>query len=190
MAKFGFKAAPTAQVHTPAENNNVEISREGDIAIELDLSLIDFDPLQHRQEIDDAALDELAKSIETHNVIHSILVRPATPAGRYPLVVGERRCKASLRAGKKTIPAIVRQLTDLQADAIQLIENAQREGVNPLHTAQKLGRMLKDHNIKHIELAELIGKSETYITQHLRLLELPPEVARSQKVAQFGTWTL
>ena len=183
-APVSFKRPPSAQIHTPAQTGGVGLSREGDIAIELDITLIEFDPFQHRQSMDDESIDEMAASILAQGVLQNIVVRPATPAGRYPLVIGERRVRGSMRAGKQTIPAVVRGYTDLEADVAQVVENTQREGVNPLHTAQKLRRMMDNHQLQNNKLAELIGKSETFVTQHLRLLDLPPEVAA---VAEAGT---
>jgi ParB family chromosome partitioning protein len=178
-----FKRPPSAQIHTTAQSYGVGVSREGDISIELDVKLIEFDPLQHRQSMDEEKIIEMSASIKAQGVLQNIVVRPATPMGRYPLVIGERRVRGSILAGKLTIPAVVRAYTDLEADVAQVVENTQREGVNPLHTAHKFRRMLDDHGLQHQELATMVGKSDAFITQHLRLLDLPPEVA---EIAESG----
>lgn len=186
-SKVAFRKPPTAKPHLVKplpSGDELTTSRAGEAAIELDLDLIEFDPEQHRQEYDDDALGELAFSIREHGVLQSITVRPATPEGRYPLVIGERRVRAARLAGLKTVPAQVRELTEKQADFAQLVENTQREGVNPIHTGQKIKRMLERHGLEQKELALKIGKSETYVAQHLKLLELPPQVAALAEVGE------
>lgn len=181
--KVSFKKPPGASAGAVAQADSLRLSRAGDVAIELDISLIDFDPDQHRQDVKAPSIKEMAASITVNGVLQAIVVRPANAAGRYKLVIGERRVRGSMLAGKPTIPALVRAYTDLEADVAQVVENAQREGVNPLHTARKLRRMLNKHKhpdgreMEHTELALLIGKGETYVSQHLRLLDLPPSVA-------------
>ncbi len=181
-SKVSFRKPPGAQA-LPARAGGLALSREGDVAIELDLSLIDFDEDQHRQDIDDAGIREMAESIKANGVLQAIVVLPANAAGRYKLVIGERRVRGCLLLGLQTISALVRQLTALEADIAQVVENEQRKNVNPLHTARKLRRMLDKHRrldgseMEHAELAKKIGKGETYVSQHLRLLDLPPSVA-------------
>lgn len=153
------------------------VSKPGDVLIELDLTLIDFDLEQHRQSMDDEAIIELSNSIREHGVLQAITVMPANKEGRYKLVIGERRTLGSMRAQKQTIPALVRHYTELEAEVAQVVENTQRENVSPLQTAKKLRRMMEKHNLKAVVLAQKIGKKEAYISQHLRLLDMEPSVA-------------
>ena len=120
-------------------------------------------------------IEELAQSIRAQGVIEPIVVRPRT-AGGFEIVAGERRWRAAQLAGLDRVPAMVRDVDDSQAIALALIENIQREDLNPLEEAQALKRLLEEQALTHEQLAEAVGKSRTAVTNLLRLLNLVPRV--------------
>ena len=128
---------------------------------------------QPRRRIREEGIEELAQSIRAQGVIEPIVVR-ARLAGGYEIIAGERRWRAALRAGLATVPAVVRDVDDRAALAMALIENIQREDLNPIEEAQALQRLLDDEALKHEELAAAVGKSRTTVTNLLRLLKLAP----------------
>jgi ParB family transcriptional regulator, chromosome partitioning protein len=130
---------------------------------------------QPRTRMDQGALADLAASIKAQGVMQPILARPLG-AGRYEIVAGERRWRAARMAGLTTVPALVRELPDRHAIAIGLIENLQREDLNPLEEATGLKRLIDEFSMTHAEAAEAVGRSRTGITNALRLLELAPPV--------------
>ncbi|MCX8049969.1 MAG: ParB/RepB/Spo0J family partition protein [Methylohalobius sp.] len=143
----------------------------------LPLNQIEPSRFQPREDINLERLQELADSIKTYGVVQPIVVRPLTD-GRYELIAGERRWRAARMAGLTEIPVVVRQLDDRAALALALIENVQREDLNPLEQAEAMRRLLEEFNMTHQQLAAAIGKSRTTITNLLRLLELHPQVKR------------
>lgn len=175
--KVTFTRPRIPHASATVRDDGLMTSKPGDVLIELDLSLIDFDEEQHRQSMDSAGVVEIGDSIEQVGVLQAIIVMPANKEGRYKLVLGERRARGSILKKKKTIPALVRQYTDLEADIAQVVENTQRENVSPMQTARKLRRMMVAHNLKAVEIALKIGKKEAYISQHLRLLDMEPSIA-------------
>lgn len=143
----------------------------------LPLNQIEPSRFQPREDINLERLQELADSIKTYGVVQPIVVRPLTD-GRYELIAGERRWRAARMAGLTEIPVVVRQLDDRAALALALIENVQREDLNPLEQAEAMRRLLEEFNMTHQQLAAAIGKSRTTITNLLRLLELHPQVKK------------
>jgi len=143
----------------------------------LPLDQIEPGPFQPRRDIDLQSLQELADSIRAHGVVQPVVVR-ARASGDYELVAGERRWRASRLAGLNEIPVVIREVDDRTALAMALIENIQREDLNPLEQAEGLRRLLEDFEMTHQQLAESVGKSRTTITNLLRLLDLQPEVKR------------
>lgn len=131
-------------------------------------------PKQPRKEFEPEALEELAASIRQHGLVQPVLVRPAD--GDYELVAGERRWRAAQLAGLESIPAVVRDVSPAQAMEIALIENLQREDLNPLEQAEAYRTLLEEHGLSHDELARRLGKSRPQITNTLRLLNLAPGV--------------
>jgi ParB family chromosome partitioning protein len=141
----------------------------------LPTDLIDPSPYQPREVYNDRTLDELAASIREVGIIQPVVVRPKDHQ-RYELMAGHRRWLAASRAGKATIPALIRPLDDRNAAALSLIENLQREDLNPLDTAQGLQRMLDEFGVAQKDLAGLLGRSKADITLTLGLLKLLPDV--------------
>lgn len=120
-------------------------------------------------------LAELAESIKAQGVMQPILVRPAAD-GRYEIVAGERRWRAARMAGLTTVPALVRDIPDRQALAAALVENIQREDLNPLEEAGGIQRLAQEFSMTHQNIAEILGRSRAAVTNILRLLELAPPV--------------
>jgi len=138
--------------------------------LELDLDKIHPNPNQPRKNFNEERLAELADSIEKHGLIQPIVVKK-NPAGEdYLLVAGERRYRAHKRLGKPTIPAII---TEGNADELALIENIQREDLNPIEAAEALAQMIERYRYTHEELGKVIGKARTTVSELLRLNDLP-----------------
>jgi ParB family transcriptional regulator, chromosome partitioning protein len=130
---------------------------------------------QPRQAMDPAKLDELADSIRAQGVIQPIVVRELS-AGKFEIVAGERRWRASQIAGLDEVPVVVRELDDRTVIAMALIENIQREDLNPLEEAQSLQRLINEFSLTHAEAAQAVGRSRAAVSNLLRLLELPPAI--------------
>lgn len=141
----------------------------------LPLNLIQSGKYQPRRVIDPESLEDLANSIRTQGVIQPIVVRHLL-GGKYELVAGERRWRAAHLAGLKEIPAIVRDIPDEAALAIALIENIQRENLNPIEEGLALKRLLDEFSMTHHQVAEAVGKSRASVTNLLRLLTLSDDV--------------
>jgi ParB family chromosome partitioning protein len=142
---------------------------------EIALELIDPNPYQTRTHLDEAALEELAASIRASGVVQPIVVR-YIDGGRYQLIAGHRRCAASARAGKATIPALVRQVSNEQAMEMTIIENLQREDLNPMEQAHAFERLSRDFGLTQEQMAQRTGKDRASISNFMRLLRLPPSV--------------
>ncbi len=132
-------------------------------------------PGNPRKHFDEDALDELAASIAARGVIQPIIVRPAGP-GAYQLVAGERRWRAAQKARLHEIPALVRNLDDREVMALALIENLQREDLNPIEEARAYQRLAEDEGMTQAEIAKLVDKSRSHVANFQRLLSLPVEV--------------
>ena len=143
----------------------------------LPVDLIKRGHYQPRMSMNPEALADLADSIRTQGVVQPILVRPLVgQPGKYEIIAGERRWRAAQMAGLQDIPAMVREVPDKAAVCIALIENIQREDLNPLEEAQAFSRLLKEFNMTHEAVAEAVGRSRSTVTNLLRLLDLHPEV--------------
>jgi len=129
---------------------------------------------QPRREMDTQALEELANSIRTQGIIQPLIVRPF--GSHYEIIAGERRWRAAQLAGLDKVPVIIRNIPDESAIAIALIENIQRENLNPIEEAIALHRLIEEFAMTHQQVADAVGKSRTNVTNLLRLLALPDEV--------------
>jgi len=143
--------------------------------VELEVDRIGFNPYQPRESIDEEKLQELVSSIRVHGVLQPVVVRPSG-GGDYELVAGERRLRAAIAAGLRTIPAVVRELTNEQSLEVALIENLQREDINPMDAALAYRRLTEEFGLSQEELAFALGKSRSGIANTLRLLNLPEEI--------------
>lgn len=144
---------------------------------ELPLSEIDPNIDQPRKEFDDDALAALVESIKTHGVITPLVVTPKAD-GRYLIIAGERRYRAAKAAGLITVPVCVRDCTPVQIDELSLIENIQREDLNPMEVAQAIKKLMDDYNYTQERAAERIGKARPTVANLLRLLDLSEPVRR------------
>jgi ParB family chromosome partitioning protein len=144
--------------------------------LEINVDEIRSNPYQPRKTFDTETLNELAKSIEEYGVVEPIIVKKSIKG--YELIAGERRCKAAKIAGLKTIPAVIKDFTDQEMMEIALIENIQRENLNPIDEATSISNIIKLRGYTQEEFAVKFGKSRTYITNMLGLLKLPDEVKK------------
>ena len=142
-----------------------------------ELAIVDIksNPFQPRIRFDDQAIRELADSIKASGVLQPVIVRRQTGAG-YQLVAGERRLRAAGLAGLKQIPAIVKDVEDREMLEIALVENVQRENLNPIEEANAYRALAERAGLTHDRISERIGKQRTSITNTLRLLDLPAEI--------------
>lgn len=144
-------------------------------AVTLRISEIEPNRSQPRKEFDESALADLADSIREHGVIQPLLVRPL-PTGGYQLVAGERRWRASRMAGLGEVPVVIRELSDHKAMELALIENLQRQDLNPMEEALGYRSLMEEYQMTQEEVAKAIGKSRPAIANSLRLLALPQQV--------------
>jgi ParB family chromosome partitioning protein len=143
------------------------------------LSVADLEPspFQPRRAMDEEALTELAASISQRGILQPLLVRPKPGRpGQYQIIAGERRWRAAQKARLHEVPVLVRDLSDTDAMAAGLVENLQREDLNPVEEAEGYQRLIEEFKLSHDALAEAIGKSRPHITQCIRILKLPPPV--------------
>jgi len=162
-ALLGGDDAPAATVAVP--------DRQAEVAIDL----LQPGKYQPRTRMDEAALKELAESIKAQGVMQPILARPVG-GGRYEIIAGERRWRAARVAGLETIPVLVRVVPDSAALAMALIENIQREDLNPLEQANGIQRLVSEFGITHDKAADMVGRSRSAVTNLLRLLALAAPV--------------
>ena len=156
--------------------------RPGEELAKLPLDLLQRGRYQPRVDMRAESLQELADSIKSQGVVQPIVVRPiSSPAAgesqRYEIIAGERRWRAAQMAGLAQIPAVIRDIPDEAAIAVALIENIQRENLNPLEEARALERLISEFELTHQEAAEAVGRSRVSVSNLLRLLELAPEVS-------------
>jgi ParB family chromosome partitioning protein len=155
-------------------------ARTGEELAKLPLDLLQRGRYQPRTDVRAESLEELANSIRVQGVIQPIVVRELEAANggplRYEIIAGERRWRAAQLAGLAEIPAIIRQIPDEAAIAIALIENIQRENLNPLEEARALSRLIDEFQMTHQQAAEAVGRSRAAVSNLLRLLELPEQV--------------
>lgn len=151
---------------------------------EINVESIDADPNQPRVTFDEVKLAELAESIRAYGVLNPILVRKSPIAGRYIVVAGERRLRASRQAGLTSIPAIIDQGDDKSQErtlAIQLVENLQRDDLAPLERAQAVGMLRDSYNLSLRDIAERLGMSKSSVQRTLELLDLPDDLLHALK---------
>ena len=160
---------PRVQPPSPATPSH---ESDGGKPREIAVELIDRNPFQTRSQVHESELAELAASIVANGVVQPILVRPQ-PNGRFQLIAGERRWRASLLAKKATIPAILRQVSDEQALEITIVENLQREDLNPMDQARAFERLATEFHMTQEQIATRTGKDRVSVANFMRLLKLP-----------------
>lgn len=164
-----------ALLGTGNKGAKIEEPAPGDVLKTLPIDQLQAGKYQPRQHFDGAALDELAESIKAQGVIQPILVR-AIAKDRYEIIAGERRWRAASRAGLAEVPVVLRKVDDRAVIAMALIENIQREDLNPLEEAQALARLIDEFALTHQQAAEAVGRSRAAVSNLLRLMELPEPV--------------
>lgn len=157
----------------------IEDNASGEKVLLLPLQSVSPNPNQPRRSFDEGSLAELTASVREQGILQPILVRPlAGKPGKYEIVAGERRYRAATQAGLKHIPAIVKPLEDKTTLEIALIENIQRQDLNPLEEAASYRELLDNYNYTQAQLAEKLGKSRVYLANTMRLLALPEDIGR------------
>ncbi len=176
MARKGLgKGLDAFFSHNEAVLENVNTAQSGEVVSELKISMVEPDKNQPRDAFDEAKLAELAASIKEHGVITPIIVTKSGN-GFYRIIAGERRWRASKLAGKTTIPAIVRDAENSELYAISLIENLQREDLNPIEEAKGYKRLMSEFSMTQEQIAQKLGKSRSSIANSVRILSLPERV--------------
>ncbi|HLD34644.1 MAG TPA: ParB/RepB/Spo0J family partition protein, partial [Patescibacteria group bacterium] len=152
-----------------------ELPKNDGQAIQIDIDKIIVNSLQPRKQFIDSAMDELTLSVKEYGVIQPLIVCPEKD-GKHELIAGERRLRASKAAGLKTVPVIIRKVDDQEKLAVALIENIQREDLNPIDTAQACRKLMDEFNLTQDELAKKIGKPRSSVANTLRMLKLPEDI--------------
>lgn len=162
---------------TPSNKPDPEVLATSSAAAmnEILLSEIEVNPFQPRHHFDQHLLQELAESIKIHGIIQPLTVR-RMGGTKYQIISGERRFQASKLAGLKSVPAFVRSANDQQMLEMALIENIQRENLNPIEIALSYQRLMNECNLRQEDLGERVGKNRSTVTNYLRLLKLPPDI--------------
>jgi ParB family transcriptional regulator, chromosome partitioning protein len=156
---------------------------EGGKPREIPVDLIDSNPFQTRSLVNQEQLAELAASITANGVVQPVLVRPLA-SGRFQLIAGERRWRASLLAGKTTVPAMLRQVSDEQAMEITIVENLQRADLNPMEQARAFERLGREFHMTQEQMAQRTGKDRATVSNFLRLLKLPSSVQNRVEIGE------
>ncbi len=175
-------ATSSAPVHTASEMEvplaapMTVLPNDGSLELrEIPLELIDPNPHQPREHFDHTGIEELVSSIREHGVMQPLVVTESA-SGRYELIAGERRLRASKIAGLSTVPAVVRRASELQKLELAIIENIQRQDLNPLEEARAYLRLQDEFSLTQEEIAKKVGKSRSQIANTIRLLQLPQEI--------------
>jgi ParB family chromosome partitioning protein len=178
---------PSRHAPAPAPINITASAESTGKPLEIPLDLIDRNPFQTRTNFDEVKLNELAISITASGVVQPIVVRHSLTFhqdGRYTLITGERRLLASKKAGKETIPAILREVSNLQAMEMTIVENLQRADLNPMEQAHAYSRLSRDFHMTQEQMAERTGKDRASVSNFLRLLKLPESVQRHVELGE------
>lgn len=170
----GLGALIPGNLQKPVENNSSEESK-GERVLFIPMNKIISNPNQPRKEFSKEKIAELAQSIKENGLIQPIIVRMVN--GKFQIIAGERRFRAYSQLKLKEIEAIVKDMDDQQTSKIALIENIQRQDLNPIEEGMAYKKLIQEYGFKQAELGEILGKSRSAITNSLRILELPKEVA-------------
>ena len=163
-------------VETPSEPAEVSTAVNGESVVSIGIDEVKPNSTQPRKTFDPAALEDLTASILEHGIIQPILVRPSGKG--YEIVAGERRYRAAREAGLKEIPCIIRELSDQENMLLAIVENMQREDLNPIEEAEGLHAMIDTYAMTQEQVSKSVGKSRPYIANAIRLLGLPEEVLK------------
>src|SRR5271169_719741 len=193
-AKGGLGKGLSALIHSSEENERapeperdrpvIPVGSVSGSTLQLDITKIRPNPLQPRADFDQQALDELKKSIQQKGIIQPVTVRPVAN-GLYELISGERRIRASMEVGLKTVPAyIIEVRTDAEMLELALIENLQREHLNPIEIAISYQRLMSDVGLSAEQVAHKVSKDRTTVVNFLRLLKLPTSIQDALRKSQ------
>ena len=164
---------------------HAQAARSGSV-IEIPLDQIDRNPYQTRYKFGEEAIQELADSIKANGVVQPVVVRPSETEGRYVLVLGERRCRASKMAGKTAVPAIVRRVSDQQAAEMTIVENLQRQDLNCMEQAAAFGKLSQKFKLTQEQIGQRVGLSRESVSNYMRLLNLPGTVMMYLQNGELG----
>src|SRR5712692_1539435 len=180
-------AAPDAPPHSAVlpEVFAQAQTASGQAVVQIALEQIEHNPYQTRYHFDKDALEELAESIKANGVVQPIVVRPGAE-GRFLLILGERRCRASKLAGKTTISAIVRKVSDQQAAEMTVVENLQRQDLNCMEQAAAFGKLSRDFGLTQEQIGQRVGISRESVSNYMRLLKLPGTVMQYLQEGRLG----
>jgi ParB family chromosome partitioning protein len=178
-------AAATAVAGGAPAPHVPSLSETRDAVVQIALEQIEENPYQTRYRFGDQALEELASSIRTNGVVQPVVVRPGA-AGRYTLILGERRCRASKLAGKTTIPAMVRRVSDQQAAEMTVVENLQRQDLNCIEQASAFSKLSRDFGLTQEQIGQRVGVSRESVSNYMRLLKLPAAVLQHLQEGRLG----
>ncbi len=182
----GASAAPLAGgAPAPHMPSPAPLSEARDAVVQVAIELIDENPYQTRAHFSAEALEELANSIRATGVVQPVVVRPGAD-GRFVLILGERRCRASKLAGKTTIPAIVRRVSDQQAAEMTVVENLQRQDLNCVEQAAAFSKLSRDFGLTQEQIGQRVGVSRESVSNYMRLLKLPPAVLQHLQEGRLG----
>jgi ParB family chromosome partitioning protein len=155
------------------------VSTTGDVN-NVSLSFIEPNPFQPRKEFDEESLKELAESIRHIGLVQPVTLKQLAPE-RYQIISGERRVRAARMAGLRSIPAYIRKVDDIGMLEMAIVENIQRENLDPIDTALSFQRLIEECNLTQEEMADRVGKKRSSVANYLRLLNLPPEIQKAVK---------
>jgi ParB family chromosome partitioning protein len=159
-----------------AGNLKQEVAQTVTAILRIPIEQIEPNPRQPRHDFDEQALQELASSIKLHDIVQPITVSQLSSTGKYRLISGERRWRASKLAGLKDVPAYIRQANDQELLELALLENLQREDLNAVEIALSYKRMMEELNYTQEQVAERMGKERSTVANYIRLLKLPPDI--------------
>jgi ParB family chromosome partitioning protein len=189
----GPRVVTPAVAHAPVLSGTAASAAAGgapaphgpDAVVQISIELIEENPYQTRYHFGDQALEELANSIRANGVVQPVVVRPAAD-GRFLLILGERRCRASKLAGKTTIPAIVRRVSDQQAAEMTVVENLQRQDLNCVEQAAAFSKLSRDFGLTQEQIGQRVGVSRESVSNYMRLLKLPAAVLQHLQEGRLG----
>lgn len=161
------------EIEIPSQDSDIPSGTQEGVFF-VDINEIKPNVKQPRKVFQDDKIEELARSIETHGIIQPILIRPSDTG--YEIIAGERRWRAARKASLRKVPCIIRELDEEQNFLVSIIENMQRENLNPIEEAEALNQMISRFEMTQEEVSKSIGKSRPYISNALRLLKLPAEI--------------
>lgn len=164
-----------ADLKTTAGNLKPEVVEQASVSLRIPLEQIEVNPKQPRHDFDQDALNELAASIKIHDIIQPLTVSKL-PNGKYRLIAGERRFRASKLAGLKDVPVYIRQANDAQLLELSLLENLQRKDLNAIEVALSYKRLMDELEYTQEQVAERMGKERSTVANYIRLLKLPPDI--------------